>query len=352
MPMTNARLAMLLYAAAADFTEQKQRALRRAGRYALVWPEEAAGMVAEGRSLTELDGVGPWVARTIHEWLEDPPEGPEDDDPLLGGFITYSHARSVLAEHPSWKDDLRADLQMHSTYSDGSVSISEMAGGAATLGYEYIAITDHSKGLKIAGGIDEEVLAQQTTEIEDVNQQLRDLDAGLRVLKSIELNFDVAGGGDMEPDALTQLDMVVGSFHSKLRRQEDQSARVIGAVRNPDVQIIGHPAGRMFGIRAGVKADWRAAMEEARKRGKAFEINAQPNRQDLSIAMLSDARDTGVSLSIGTDAHSTGELYNVDLSLAAAVLAGIPREQVVNFLPLDAFLDWVAESRAQAGRPA
>ncbi|MGI8773401.1 MAG: PHP domain-containing protein, partial [Actinomycetota bacterium] len=290
-------------------------------------------------------------ARVIHGWLEDPPDLSEEEDELLGGFITYSYARQVLAEDPSWKDDLRADLQMHSTYSDGTVSISEMAGGAAALGYEYIAITDHSKGLKIAGGIDEETLAAQGAEIEDVNRQLDELDAGLIVLKSIELNFDTTGAGDMEPDALSALDVVVGSFHSKLRRKEDQTDRAMGAVRNPDVQIVGHPAGRMFGVRHGVRADWRAVMEEGRKRGKAFEINAQPNRQDLSLELLACARDTGVMLSIGTDAHSTGEFYNVDLSLAAAALAGIPKQQIVNFLPLEDFLAWVDTSRSLATRP-
>ncbi|HEU4480550.1 MAG TPA: PHP domain-containing protein [Actinomycetota bacterium] len=350
MPLSNARLADLLYGAADSYEGQKQRALRRAGRYALVWPEEAWRILEEGRSLTELPAVGPWVARMVGEWVENPPEPADGPNRLRSGFITYSEATSILEDDPSWKEELRGDLQMHSTYSDGTVSISEMAGAAATLGYGYIGITDHSKGLRIAGGIDEEVLASQGAEIDDVNRQLDELDADLRVLRSIELNFGRGGEGDMDPAALGVLDVVVGSFHSRLRVKEDQTERCLGAMRNPDVQIVGHPMGRMFGVRAGVQADWERVLDEGRQRGKAFEINAQPNRQDFSVEMLERARDAGVVLSIGTDAHSVGELYNVDLSLAAACIAGIPKEQILNFMEVDEVLAWVAESRARAGR--
>jgi histidinol phosphatase-like PHP family hydrolase len=344
--LSNGELAELLYAAAEEQTDQRQRALRRAARYALVWPEEARAMKEEGRSLTELPAVGPWVGRAIHALLDDPPDF--EIHPLRSGFITYADAKKVLEEDPSWKDELRGDLQMHSTYSDGSVSISEMAGGATSFGYEYISITDHSKGLKIAGGIDEYVLGQQAAEIADVNLQLDDLEADLTVLRSIELNFDRDGGVDMENDALDELDIVVGSFHSRLRVKEDQTDRVLGAVRHPHVQIIGHPKGRMFGVRAGVQGDWERIIEEGTARGKAFEINAQPNRQDFSIEMLKLANAAGATFSIGTDAHSVGELYNVDLALASAALAEIPKERIINYLALPDLLAWVAESRETA----
>ena len=345
--LTNARLAELLYGAAADFEEQRARALRRAGRYALVWPEEAADIAAEGRSLTELPAVGPWVGRMIHAWLADPPDE-EEMDPLRTGFITLSQALAALEKKPHLKDELRGDLQMHSTYSDGTVPIAGMATAAVEFGYEYVAITDHSKGLKIAGGFDEAVLAEQMEEIAEVNEELAKLDADVTVLCSIELNFGKAGESDMDPAALAALDIVVGSFHSRLRVKEDQTARLMGAVRNPDVQIVGHPMGRMFGVRHGVQADWDAAFAEGTRCGKAFEINAQPNRQDLSVEMLERAFDAGVMFSIGTDAHSIGELHNVDLSLGAAALAGIPQERIINYLPLDDLKAWVAESRAKA----
>ncbi|MEA2499234.1 MAG: putative hydrolase, partial [Actinomycetota bacterium] len=217
-------------------------------------------------------------------------------------------------------------------------------------GYDYIAMTDHSKGLKIAGGMDEETLATQMQEIDLVNSQIEAQGHDFRVLRSIELNFDTAGAGDMDPEALAALDVVVGSFHSKLRLKDDQTARVLGAVRNPDAQIVGHPHGRMYGVRLGVQADWARAFEEGAAYGKAFEINAQANRQDLNVPMLELARETGVKLTIGTDAHSVEEMDSIDLSLAAAVKARVPRDQILNFLPLEEFLEWVTTSRATAAR--
>jgi histidinol phosphatase-like PHP family hydrolase len=338
MSLTNARLADLLYGAAANFTEQKARALRRAARYALVWEVEAAALAAQGRSLTELPAVGPWVGRTIHEMLDDPPEPDDEVDPTRSGFITMSVAKEVLAEHPDWKSDLQGDLQMHSVYSDGTEPIETMARAAIDLGYSYIAITDHSKGLRIAGGMDEARLATQVLEIEELNRRLEDLEADLLVLRSIELNFDVTGGVDLDDDALAQLDVVVGSFHSKLRIKQDQTDRALAAARHPSVNIIGHPRGRMFGIRNGVQADWDKIFAAGAENGKAFEINAQPNRQDLSIEMLQTALEHDLMFTIGTDAHSIGELYNVDLALASAILAGVPRERIWNFRPPGDFL--------------
>lgn len=346
MPLTNARLADLLYGASEQYTEQRARSLRRAGRSALTWPVEAHQLLAEDRSLTELENVGPWIAKQIAELMDDPPS--DEAGRFRSGFITMAAANAVLAEHEDRIEELRSDLQMHSTHSDGSVSIGGMAAAAIERGYEYIAMTDHSKGLRIARGMDEERLLAQVKEVNDVNVHLQEIGGGLQVLRSIELNFDKLGGGDMDTGVLEALDVVVGSFHSQLRKDVDQTERCMGAVRNPYVQIIGHPRGRMFGIRAGVVADWPRVFGEGARRGKAFEINAQPNRQDLSIEMLELAAAEGAMFSIGTDAHSVGELDNVNLAVASAVVAGIPKERIVNYLPLDGFLDWVAASRAMA----
>jgi histidinol phosphatase-like PHP family hydrolase len=349
MPLKNRQLSELLAAASNEHAERRQRALRRASRHALMWPEEAADVVASGRSVTELSSVGPWVGGIINQLLDDPPEVPEPD-PLRSDFLTMAEAQEVLESAPPWVREIRADLQMHSTYSDGSVSIAEMAMAAMGKGYDYIAMTDHSKGLKIAGGMDEAVLASQAIEIDKLNEDIGAENHDFRVLRSIELNLDLVGDGDMDPDSLTPLDVVVGSFHSKLRLKDDQTQRALGAARNPDVQILGHPHGRMYGVRLGVLADWGRAMEEGKKYGKAYEINAQPNRQDFSVPMLQVAREVGVKLTIGTDAHYITELDNIDLSLAAAVLARIPQEQILNYVPVDEFLDWVAISRETASK--
>ena len=340
--LSNAQLSELL-ADAADHEEgHRGRALRKASRAALRWPEEAAEVAAEGRSLTELDRVGPWVGRLLHGWFEEPPEVP-DVPPTRQGFKTLAEARAALATDPNWRRELKADLQMHTLYSDGTETVAEMARHCVEFGYEYIAITDHSKGLSIAGGMDEEVLARQMDEIERVNADLTSSGAGLTILRALEMNIGLDGEGDMEPDALKGLDLIVGSFHSQLRKSEDQTDRYLAALENPFVHIFGHPRGRMYNRRRGLDADWKTVFETAATLGKAMEINAQPARQDLQVELLEIARDTEVLLSIGTDAHYPFELEHVEFSLGAAITAGIPRERIVNFWPLERFRSWVGE---------
>src|SRR5205807_10635723 len=138
-------------------------------------------------------------------------------------------------EHPGWAARLRGDLQMHTHWSDGSGTILEMAAAAAERGYEYIAITDHSKGLKIAGGIDETELAKQRVEIDVLNKANRAARKTLTVLRSIEMNLNPRGEGDMEPKSLRRLDLVLGSFHSSLRTTDDQPARYRAALNNPHI---------------------------------------------------------------------------------------------------------------------
>lgn len=297
--------------------------------------------------MTQLPAVGPWVGRFILDLFEDPPEVGEPDE-LRDGFLSMAEAVRVVEEHPDYRDDLQGDLQMHSVHSDGTEDIATMARAALERGYGYIAITDHSKGLRIAGGMDEEELSEQVREIEELNRNLEDLDAEMLVLRSIELNFSTEGEVDMDPAALDTLDLCVGSFHSKLRLKTDQTERALAAMRHPQVQIVGHPQGRMFGVRRGVRGDWDAIVAEGAKYGKAFEINAQPDRQDFSVEMLKVAREHDVMFSIGTDAHSIRELDNVTLSLAAAILAGIPKSRIVNYLEPADLLRWVGESREKA----
>jgi histidinol phosphatase-like PHP family hydrolase len=246
-----------------------------------------------------------------------------------------------VAEHPNARAAVRADLQMHTTYSDGAVSVEEMARAAAALGYEYIAITDHSKGLPIAGGIDEEVLAQQADEIARVNET-----ASLRILHSMEVNLSVGGEVDMEPEALAKLDIVLGAFHSKLRVKEDQTERYVRALQNPHINTLAHPRCRMFNFRLGLTADWPAVFDAAAENGKAVEIDAHPNRQDLNIELVRLAARAGCYISIGTDAHHPDELPFVDLGVAAAVEAGLPLDRIINTMPPDDLIAWARAARS------
>jgi DNA polymerase (family 10) len=168
--------------------------------------------------------------------------------PLWKEFLILVESRLRLARASPWGTRLRGDLQMHTNWSDGS--------GATR--YEFIAITDHSKGLSIANGINEAKLKKKSVEIEAVNHELR------------------ASVGDLT--VLHSLDILLGSFHSALRRKEDQTERYLAALRNPHIQILGHPRGRIYNYRPGLRADWETIFCEATQLDKAVEIDAYPDR--------------------------------------------------------------------------
>jgi histidinol phosphatase-like PHP family hydrolase len=321
-----------------------QKALRRASRKAFLWPEEAGLMLREGRTLTELSGVGPTLSRHIRNWIENPPSVPPPPD-IRTRFFTLTEARAILAEKPSWAAGLKGDLQMHTQWSDGSGSVEEMARAAADRRYEYIAITDHSKGLKIAGGINERQLEQQAEEIETVNARLRAEGLRVQVLRSIELNLDPSGKGDMDQRSLERLDVVLGCFHSALRKKDDQTERYIAALRNPDIQILGHPRGRVYNYRVGLNADWKRVFDVAAELDKAVEIDGYPDRQDLSLELVKLAKESGCRISLGTDSHDPLQLRFIEYSLASAVRAGVKRNQILNFMSVDELRNWIANVR-------
>jgi histidinol phosphatase-like PHP family hydrolase len=283
------------------------------------------------------------MERKILDWLKQKPSVPKPP-PIRSDFMTWPRAQRILAENPKWLSSYKGDLQMHSTWSDGSGSISDMAQAAIQRDYQYIAITDHSKGLKIAGGINEAELAQQRLEIDKVNEQLAASDRSFRVLHSVELNLNPLGGGDMDSSALRKLDLVVGSFHSALRKVTHQTERYLAALRNPDVHILGHPQGRIYNHRLGLQADWRRVFGMAASLDKAVEVDAYPDRQDLSLPLLKIAKQEGVRIAIDTDAHSPPQLAFAELGLAAALDAGIPADRIINFMSLSDLLAWCNRS--------
>lgn len=337
--LTNGDLAELLRRAAQDERDHRRRALDRAGRAALFWPEEVSAVVEAERDLTSLRAVGPWVAARMRQWLDDDVEAPEPEE-IRRDFLTLARARAILAESDGWAEGLQADLQMHTTWSDGATSLREMAEAVDAAGYRFAAVTDHSKSLRIARGMTEDELARQGLEIAEVNRELRDAGSHLRLLRSIEMDVFSDGAGDMDAAALRELDLVLGAFHTKLRDETDQTERYLAALRNPDVHILAHPRTRKFGRRLGLVADWPRVFAEAAALDKALEIDASPDRQDLNVELLRLAGDAGVRISIGTDAHQPAELAFMELGLAAAVAAGIPKERILNFSSRDDVLSW------------
>jgi histidinol phosphatase-like PHP family hydrolase len=342
VPPANTDIAELLAIAAAGADGHRARAYASAARAALTWPEEAAAVVAAGRSLTELERIGPGLARRVGAWIADDAAPPEEPPPTRRDFISFAAARALVAGQPM---ALRGDLQMHTTYSDGRCSVAEMAEAAASRGYDYVAITDHSKGLAVAGGIDEATLAQQGREIDLVNETLAAKGREIRVLRGIEMNIDVAGATDMDADALGRLDLVLASCHSALRRKEDQTARYVAALRNPFVDVIGHPRGRRFNARVGIVADWAKVVDVAAQEGKAMEIDGFPDRQDLNVDLLRMVATAGGWVSIATDAHNIEEMRFMEIGLAAALLAGIDPGRILNLLDAGEVKEWAAAHR-------
>jgi len=310
-----------------------------------MWTEEAAAIQESGRGLTELRSVGPFTAHFISGWLRDAPDPPVPP-PLRDGFITYAHARSVVDAHPEWRDVARADHQMHTDESDGSSTIEEMAAAAAEIGRQRIAITDHSKTLRITNGMDETRLRAQGEHIAAINAR----DSGPLVLRSIEMDLTPEGAGDMDPRMLAGLDLVLGAFHSKLRLRDDQTERYFRALDNPDIQVLAHPRGRIYNFRAGLLCDWQRVARRAAETGTALEVDAYPDRQDLDVARLRIVAAEGAWVSIGTDAHTPAELVFLEIGIAAAILAGVSRGRVLNLLSPRELADRVGLIRATKRR--
>lgn len=343
--ISNRDLAELLALEAPSATDFRQKALNRAARSAFLWPEEAADLLREGRSLTELHCVGPFVAEKIEGWIEHPPLSAGERDPLRREFLTLADARKILARDTTWLQRLRGDIHMHTNWSDGSGTVADMAAAGESRSYEYIAITDHSKGLKIAGGIDEAELLDQGAEIVATNEARRATGSTLTVLRSTEMNLNPRGEGDLNLDSLGRLDLVLGSFHSALRLKDDQTDRYIAALRNPHLHVLGHPRGRVYNYRIGLSADWPRVFAEAAKLDKAVEIDCYPDRQDLNLELLGLVAKAGSWVSLGTDAHHAWQLEFIELGAAAALEAGIPAQKIINFRPLAELRAWVAELR-------
>ena len=223
--------------------------------------------------------------------------------------------------------DIRGDLHCHTTASDGKNSIREMARAARDLGYDYIAISDHSKSQTVAVGLDEKALAKQLDEIDRIND---DLD-GIRILKSSEMDILENGSLDYEDSVLEKLDLVVAAIHSKFDLDEAaQTKRMIRAMDNRHVNIIAHPTGRLIGERREYALNMDRVIDAAANRGCFLDLNAHPMRLDLNDVHCRMAKEAGVKVAIGTDAHSTGGLDNIRFGVDQAQRGWLEPDDVLN----------------------
>jgi DNA polymerase (family 10) len=233
------------------------------------------------------------------------------------------------------RGDIKGDFHVHSNWSDGASSIQDIAMAARALGYEYVAICDHSRSLSVANGLSVERLRDQMAEIDRLNDTLEDF----TVLKGSEVDIKADGSLDMPDDILEELDIVVASVHTGMRQERGViTQRVVRALENPNVTILGHPTGRILGGRGPMLIDMGEAIEAAAANGKVLELNAYPSRLDLGDEDVRRAVDSRVNVAIDTDAHSLFELDFMEYGVHTARRGWAPRHRVLNVLTYDGLL--------------
>lgn len=235
-------------------------------------------------------------------------------------------------------EDIRGDLHLHSDFSDGVSSIEEMVKKAKELGYEYIAITDHSKSLKVARGLDESRLRQQLELIKGINERVK----GIRILTGIEVDILPDGSLDFDDDILKELDVVIASIHSGFKQDKTTiTSRIVNACHNRYVNIIAHPTGRLLGRREPYDVDMDEVFEAAAKTGTVLEINSSPDRLDLNDVNVKRAAEMGIKIAINTDAHGTEALSDMMYGVWVARRGWLAAENIINTYSLEQLLEFL-----------
>ncbi|MBE9528917.1 MAG: DNA polymerase/3'-5' exonuclease PolX [Proteobacteria bacterium] len=242
------------------------------------------------------------------------------------------------------QSDLRGDLHCHTVWSDGACPIEEMAEAAMALGYDYLAVTDHSRSLTVAHGLDSARLAEQIDKIDVYNEKLRESGKSFRLLKGSEV--DILSDGTLDhPDVLlARLDIVVAAVHSGFGMERAKmTARVIAAIESGRVNIIAHPTGRLIGMREPFEIDMEAVLRAAKEHHVAMEVNSYPERLDLNDVHLRLAKELGVKVAISTDAHAADQFVNMEYGVHTARRGWIEPEDVINCLPLEELLRFLGK---------
>jgi DNA polymerase (family 10) len=267
------------------------------------------------------------IYRTLGlDWI--PPELRENQGEIE---LAESHALPKLID----ASEIRGDLHMHTTATDGRATLEEMALAAREMGYEYIAITDHSKAIAMAFGLDEQRVVDFARTVRKINETG---DLGIRIFSGLECDILKDGDMDIEWEALAELDIVIGSVHSHMNLEPDaMTDRLLKALECPHLTAMGHPTGRLLLHRDPFAFNVERVLDEAAERGVWMEINASPERLDLSATHARMARDRGIRFLVSTDAHHPKHLANMRYGIATARRAGLTASDVLNTLPLAAF---------------
>jgi DNA polymerase (family 10) len=272
-------------------------------------------------------------------WI--PPELREDAGEIEGAMEGKLPELLALA-------DIRGDLHSHTNWSDGSHDLDSLVAAAKERGYRYIAVTDHSKGLGVAHGLDEKRVREQIRLIDAANTKL----SGFRILKGIEVDIRGDGSLDLPDELLAELDIVVASIHSGFKQVREQiTNRLLSAVRSPFVSVVAHPTGRLIGERDPYDADMEAVFREAARRGIAMEINANPMRLDLSDQHARMAKRYGIPLVVSTDTHIAANLDYMEYGVGTARRGWIEKKDVLNTLGAAALMKRLAAMRKTGAPP-
>jgi len=270
------------------------------------------------------------------EWV--PPELREDRGEIQA-------ALEGRLPHLVTQADLTADLHTHSTWSDGQLTIREMAEAARQRGLKVIAITDHSASLGVAGGLSPDELVAQRREIQAAQAYLGE---SIQILQGAEVEILSNGSLDYRDEDLAKLDIVIASLHSGLRQPRQQvTERLVRAMRNPHVDVIGHPSGRLIPDREGADLDMEVVLDTAAQTGVALEINAHPARLDLDDIYARRSAEMGIPISINTDAHHSSEFDNIEYGLGTARRAWLEPQHLINTWPADRLTAWLSSREGQ-----
>jgi putative hydrolase len=301
---------------------------------------------AHAGTLTALQGVGEVTARCVAESLAG--EEPEYLRRLEDTAGTSAAPQEWSPSGAALRDALRGDCHTHSDWSDGGSPIEEMAATARALGHDYLVLTDHSPRLTIANGLSAERLRRQLDVVAGLNETL----APFRILTGIEVDILLDGTLDQQEELLAQLDVVVASVHSKLRMPEGQmTERMLAAVRNPHVDVLGHCTGRLLTGKGRPESafDAAAVFAACAEHGVAVEVNSRPERLDPPKRLLRLAVQTGCLVSIDTDAHAPGQLDWLPYGCERAAVCGVPPARVVNTWAPREVLAWAGDHTVRPG---
>ena len=344
----------------AQTSQPKMFGYKRAAAVILGLEHSLTALREPDGSLPRIPGIGPGSLRVIMEVL-DTGSSPTVEQAVAASsrrddihrrrllrshFLSRAEVVRVLNDRSVTSPDVReyrGDLQMHSEWSDGVPTLGDIVEACLERGYSYAAVTDHSHGLAIAGGMSMVQAARQREEIERLNTSY---EPRFRLISGIEANIGADGALDLSAGEANQFELVLAAPHSKLRKTDDQTDRLTAAIQNPAVHILAHPRGRIAGSRAGIVADWDTVFARAAREGVAIEIDGDPARQDLDFTLAARALAAGCLFALDSDAHTTAQLRYAETALAHARLAAIPSARIVNCWPAEHLLEWLSNRRS------